>query len=437
MIQISIVLLFFFLLFFYLRDKQLYNPIFIFVGFWTLILFLSSLNLFDMYAPSNFAYFIVLLSLVSFILGVLITRHVLYTSTFTFMKRKTQSKVVTSFRMNTRLFNFLLVLLLIYNISNAIWVVSLLTKGYSLDLIRLFYFNPSYASIIGADLPTLFGNIRILKFIEVYFNLPMQYILTAYLSFNIFSKNRNNKHIFLIILIILTSTLYTGGRVILYILGVELFISLLITRKTLRKRTVLIFASGVIIIVTLLYLLSIYRNSAVEYNVLRSIYIYFTGGVTHMSILLENNLMDYNSNFGLNLISGFVQPIFMVLENIGINISPRFLADSNNLLIYVSETSQIGENISFNAFTTMFFAIYLELGLIGLFFVPMVFGMISYNIYSKIIRNKLERDIVLYLLLIQGIITSMIRWQFMIVSYAMAFYFIKILYSKTHKKDQR
>ncbi len=65
----------------------------------------------------------------------------------------------------------------------------------------------------------------------------------------------------------------------------------------------------------------------------------------------------------------------------------------------------------YNAYVSCFFYFYLDFGIIGVMLGSFVFGKISSIFYNLLIKNKSLLSILIYMIILQCIIDSFIRWQ--------------------------
>ena len=132
--------------------------------------------------------------------------------------------------------------------------------------------------------------------------------------------------------------------------------------------------------------------------------------------------------YGVSYISGFIQPFLMISNNLFGTEYPQFFQKVQNLLFDSQEVSYIGTNIRYNAFTTLFYQFYNDFGVFGVFIESMIFAFMCKRVSQNMCYNSLLKDILLFMFILQVIFTSIVRWQFVIVSYSLAFIYILIIF---------
>ena len=134
----------------------------------------------------------------------------------------------------------------------------------------------------------------------------------------------------------------------------------------------------------------------------------------------------YYYTYGLVSISGFLKPFFTILENIGF-IYPNFLINIQHVF-EVEKTIKIGLETQMNAYVSLFYYFFYEGGYIGIFLGMFIYGVLGWIFFRK---SHNFRGVVYYSLFAQGLLFSMIRLQFTISHYCLAFLMIAFLMKKT------
>lgn len=326
----------------------------------------------------------------------------------------------------------------------AFQAVQLFAKGYSLNMVRLFYFNKDLmADATGIEVNGLIG------YGSVYLYVPIQYIFIALTSHIIFDAGYiNNYPIWRKIIPIITmaniglSMLTNGGRLVLFQLMACLLLSLRVRQIKQRQkfgltaapkkkgiRKILIVAA-IAVLIYLAYMATVERNeSNISYSLIKSVYIYFCGCVRNLEINLNKITENMEYTFGVSLLSGLVRPVFTFLRFVLKIPLPQLFNVSDHMLEIASSTNIIGEGLRYNAFVTGFYFFYCDAGYIGVVLDSFLLGLALSFIYF--FAGKNNKMFTLYLVAMQGVMTMFIRWQIVSVAYSMAFYYLLLVHGKT------
>ncbi len=379
------------------REKNIFNPLTLFLGFWSFILILSLINQ-NTHAVKVTTYLYMTIGFLSFALGFYILKLLL---------SKKRTNEIRSYKFNYK------VLYLLYAITFAILVyllvnvIILLSQGQSLYSIRKSLFSDKTNVIMSV--------------IQFYVIDTMAYILVICGVSNLyFGKNKKQIIIFTVIFILMVA-FQNGGRLIIYRFAVDLVIGFLVYINvgkrsfSLDKKSISIVLASSILIIGVSVLITIMRKSSV-----RLIYDYFTGCINLLDYRLT--VIDQQNQYthGFSFFGGIIRPIFTLLNKAHIVPYPDLYLESAGILrdnvqqgVYF-----ISPGIKYNAFVTPFLYFYLDLRIYGIIFGSMIYGGICYIVYRNILVNPNIKSISIFLLITQELFTSMIRWQFNVPSYA-------------------
>jgi oligosaccharide repeat unit polymerase len=84
----------------------------------------------------------------------------------------------------------------------------------------------------------------------------------------------------------------------------------------------------------------------------------------------------------------------------------------------------------------MFYYFYFYFGYIGVFLGSLLFGYFCYRIFSKSILSNNRNNIILYLLVVQCILFSFVRWQIGTSSFIIEYIAIKLITSNIKIKTK-
>ncbi|MDD7305115.1 MAG: O-antigen ligase [Peptoniphilaceae bacterium] len=398
-----------------------------FAIFWAILVSLASLRLYGLDGISEFGYFVMFIGILGYFFG-----DLLYVSL-----NKNKGKFQTNlgvknkeFKLNERLLFVLYIITLIILFYNLINVIKLLIDGNSYLAIRTMYSNQGSTNLADGYNEVLRSalNVVLVQFIST----PVVYASISILFVNLFMGN-NNKWMFkFTVLMAILWILTSGGRsIILWSIINFFFCSLYFKKKVkLKKRTkrLLIFSCLIILIIVVMVTSS--RRIGKEFNILRQIYIYFPVALKNFDVHLSNiSKMNIQKTYGLSSFYGFVYPIIFIIHNIFGMKYPDLLIDARYYSFTMLEKDvSVGNGIWMNAYATIFYQPYLDGGILGVFLFLAFFGFLCKCFYAKICKGINERNLVIYLYLMQKILFSHVRFYFTQTQQALALLIILIVY---------
>lgn len=335
--------------------------------------------------------------------------------------------------------------IIFFSISYIIETIALLAKGYSLDMIRLFYFG-------GSDMLESTTGIRrsaLLEYGTTYIYVPCQYIfigLSAILIGNdkgYFSVKKKRLIVLLTLVNLGVSMLTNGGRGILYQFLIVVTFSYIQRNKdqSIKERKSNRLRRNVLIIIAIIILIWIAniatKNRHVggeQTSILESVYYYFCGCIPNMQIKIEK---FGNSEYTLGLvpICGLVRPFFTFIRMIFKIPIPHGFDIIDGYLIDASTTDFIGGGHKYNAFVTMFYFFYRDFGILGVAFDSLIVGAAFALIYNRTRYRSDLKSYLVYMILIEGISLSFVRYQIMSVGYALAFLYPFLLFKRNYVQE--
>lgn len=426
------------------QNKKINSPLNFLNILFSAILIGASLGLFGMSKDSDDAALIVALGMLFLNIGFYVGESIL--------KQKQSSFKPSSFQteegedVNHIVLALMFAAMVYFSIYYIFQTIQLFARGYSLNMVRMFYFNHDLMEqAAGIEVNGLVG------YGTVYLYTPIQhvfYALTALIWFYPnFMKNSPfwRKSIPIVsVLNIVVAMLTNGGRLVVYYLLICILMTFVSKRKLKeniepdrieqkkskkgnRRRTLIIFASfGVLFYIA--YRVSQTREEGnAAYSLVKSIYMYFCGCIPNLQVKFQN-IYSNDYSYGVTLVSGLIRPIFTGLRFLlGVPIPGVFVV-GDSYLSAASHTDIIGEGMTYNAFVTMFYFFYRDLGFIGIVLESFIAGMVFSMIYNR--AGFSAKRFVLYLILMQGVSMAFIRWQIMSVGYAISFYYAMLLFSR-------
>lgn len=412
----------------WLKYKDLSNPQILFVGFIGLITFLASLRLYGMIKASSFTYLLIIIGVLMYSVGVFIS------SNYKFIIKN--SKVNNKYSINNKFILIIVSFLLIWTIYRFFtFVLPMIKSGYTFDAIRMVYF--------GAEIGNFSYN-KIDSILEMYLNLPFLYSIIPIIALEI-SSNKNERELSILTIIIalvwiILSCIISGGRVLIFVLIVELLNAMYInfkknknfkkiSRKKRKKWYILII---IIALFFALYKLSLARKGEGSYEFMHQTYVYFCGCIPHTSLRLST--IDFKYTYGLTFFSGFLRPIMLIIKYLGNGQFPELYQRTIDIGVYLQSAVQITPGHTYNAFVLPFYYFYYDGNLIGVFIDSLMYGYWCGTNYYQMKKNYSKKIIAKYLLIIIYISTSMVRFNPSLVYFAFAYIYINLCFKKTNDK---
>ncbi len=395
------------------EKKKLYDPLVIYLVFWSAIISLSTLNLFDFFEVKESTYLMFEGGLIAFFFGYILFNKVEVTQ----FKRFGNG----TYSLNYALIYMLIFIVVVYLMTQIPNALQLFRSNNSIDTIRYMFFD--YDVEDNAS--------RYSSYFRTIIVTPIIYSLAVCVVLDIFGGKRDKKlWISAIIITILYIFMSGGGRLILlnyifhFLFAFMIFRTVSKIPRKVRRRIVVVMAVGV---VALLGVNAFRDKGNTISELLKQGYTYYVGSIRHFEIRIER-LGTIRDN-GVALLGGYLRPLFLVIGLIGIS-----APSSYNVFLYQNSLLQsgvkIGTNTWYNAYVTLNFHFYLSFGVIGI-----LIGNFIYGIFCSVSMQNVEKHNNLFsigflMLVIQGLLTSMVRWQFSTPAYAMSFIFLRLSMKK-------
>lgn len=394
---VSLICLLFVILGIY-KEKNIYNPITAYNALFFILAISSSIRLFGLNDVSRSTWYIVLFGTLFYNIGALAANK-------SIKPHCKENRKDYNFR-----YKFIYVLsfiTLVYLLWNTIDVVKYLFDGKTLRDIRIMYYSTE-SDYFGGPLKYTY---------RTYINRPIIHLIVPLTIIDYFKGNRDRKLLILTILNILLYTFTNGGRLIFIYIGIHIITAILIYKKEFNfsKSSIIKLIIAGVILISCIGVISSLRivNRPSKYA-----YTYIAGTIPHLdyriNVIKENNEFTY----GISTSYGVIQPLLFVLKNIRLIDYPEFYIRSIQLA-KVQDYIDVGTNQKFNSFVTPYFYFFLDFGFYGVITLAFIYGFASMTIYSM--HKESIRHTLIYLLLLQGLLTSMIRFQFVVSSVVIAF----------------
>lgn len=406
----------FLVVFSYLRNKDLLNPIVLMNGFWFIIIFLNIINLYKYRQINSYIYLIIMIGVISFSIG----------GSLPVLNIKHHKRVLlSSMEVDPIIQKIYFVIPFISLISLDVVAAGFLVSGYTISDIRYslndFIFSNDLINIV-------------FKFIT--YPMVVSYIIIC-VSKILVTQRFSISIIVRPLILTIMDFLVLGDRLLIYIWLISGLVIYFTVKKNNNNRKIIRKTRkyvGFIVIITFAFL--ILRGSTFK-NLLYTIYTYLSGGVVYFS----QNINRINESAGSTILfssyQGLIRPFMAILDRFNIHIkqfdiATEFLLDNNNISILLSNDS----SDYFNYFTTAFAYFYYDFKIFGVILHSLLWGVLCKSAYYKF-RNRLnERNACIFIFYIISIALSVMDYAFVEVSFSMGLLYCLFAYifSKIIKK---
>lgn len=405
------------------HDSKIYNPANLMFGLWSIILFLNILSLYGINGASSKTYMWILTGLISFYCGNWVGEYMHLPQIRIKIGKK---NISVKEEINFNLFYLLSALTIMFLIIDTIIAVRYMIEGNSLNSVRMWLTQTFEESTNPIDARKSYVE----QVIRVILIEPFLTAIVPICSIDFFSKARSKKVLIITIVITFLNMLSTGGaRLTILSLIINVVMSYAIYREewitdinaVSKKRSLKIIA--VIGICGILYLTFQRSNSGV-----------IEEGYYYLAMCVP--LLDYWINYvdalphthGLLGLFGIIRIPFLILEGVGLD-SGKTYNLAKNYILQANKFQNVGKKIG-NSFVSPFYYLYADGGIMGIIIGMFLLGMFAAIFYNKVNSGKRLIDSYIFLLLLQGILFTFIRWPFISTNYALAFLFPMILFRK-------
>lgn len=422
---ILLILLMLVLVFYICIKKDLLNANVYFLGIWFLSLFLAKLHLYNMMDISKKSILIIGIGLLGFVCG--------NTSVFR-NKQSIKLEPVIIQEKNNYVFNktiiyIILIVSLLFNIFMSMTVVSLLKSGVSYSLIRDALYG--YSGINETIFKSTFSN----TFFS-WIDMPFTYVIVPIALTSIFERKYNRLFLVLCVIDIILFTFATSGRMLIFTIVVQLFLLLKyykinVSKKTLKQiQKLIIFSIIVLIVITVMRQK---ESSGIDSQV-SSYYSYFSINVPLMSYWVDYVDQYGIKSYGNAFFKGILALINFFLNKLDIS-TPLYIYTDQIINLTQSNWIEIFPKNWYNAYVSLFFYFYIDFGIPGVFIGSLVYGKIANYTYRHACIKREKKYLLVYLVLIQTMISSTMRWQLGSSTYILTIFLIMLCLRKIKAKN--
>lgn len=427
----------FFILSIIIKKSKTIKPSTVFFALWTFILLLSSLNLYNIYKPSNEAYLLIVLMLVFFFCGSVIGSLIKIKLPKIIMEYRKNKKIIY-IKPRYIIFFALSFFKILFSLIDCVIIFREYSNGTPMWQIRNWGLEP-----FGTENPILsrrsfweegFRTIILAPFSDI---VPP---ITAYMFF--YSNNKKKKYVLLansLIILILSSISGGGGRIgFIYYIGCFLLAFFMFcrdkntTKKVIKKyiKIMLIF-----IIIAILFVVgyTVMRNGIGTFT--KEVYTYFALSPTLLSEWLPK-LKETPHTYGFLTTFGIHSYFFRGFEFIGLDcLVPQIYNEAYQHILNAEIFKNVGYGIA-NAFVTPIYYFFIDGGYPFICIASFIFGYLVMVIHTKIEKDINLKSFTFYALIVYGIFLSFIRVQTVIPSYIISYIYIWIILKEVRKKEE-
>lgn len=401
-----------------IRSGTFINPFSIFYLEWACICITASINIYDLYPVDDKYYLYIFVGLICFAVG-----YYLYTAKLG-RYRIVLSKNTKLHEYKTIKYKLLLFLMILSLLYYSIYLYSVYKAipDYNLWAVQRFLRNREIEIISN----------RWIRLIGSFIAGPISTALPAVVSYMAWYKQKYWKQ-FLILssIILILRTLATGNRASLIMLPVMIAIVGLLKIKDksvgvkITKKAKKIIVSVIIISIVVFVILSVSRRL----SLFRSLYLDFAIVPSMFQKWGEYVEAEKCYGYGMASLNGILFTILYFIQTVfGFESLPYSFQNISNI-ITLTDTNwvYVGNDVVANAYTSIFWYLYLDGRIIGIVIGMFLFGIYccaTYNTYNK---SKNIRSSSLYCMCLIAVIYSISRMQFSNANFAISLLYVQFI----------
>lgn len=417
--------------------KKLFNPVTVFCGLWTLIIFLSALQLYGLKKSSYWTYFCIGIGVIFYITGFYFDYNFLKVKEFKICKKNQayswKLPKTYEYRPNYKIIYPLVIILLFTKLFTSRKSILTLLAGGNLDTVLLL------TRVASQD-----ARGTIMNVIHNLITGPFEFAIYPIVAYNIFNK----KHTILsgvILVILLLGIVGTGGRSNLIYLMVCICVVFTFSNVTLtgyqeqikkikkNKRHFIIL--GIVFIISFV-IISISRSGE---KLFKHMYLYFAMQPvmfeTWADIVKENGIWG----FGIASFNGFTFHILYLIKNIFKLPYPGHWYNIFNMILCVDSDWKPITNTGLpaNAYVSVFWYFYLDGRETGIIILSFIFGVISGHYFKNAVKRPNMKNVCLYATILFCIVDTYVRIRFAVSDYVGGFLLLDFLLFKKYKINNK
>ncbi len=402
-----------------------FNPISSMFFLWAVIVPLSGLGLYGTMIPQEKAYWIIAIGLIAYTAGVVFGSKKIRLS----LRPRYDQCAVVGYRVNYRFLNIIIIISLLYYLVQSYNVARVLLSGKTYADIR---------AMVAANEENALRSSRLMSVTRAFIAVPTTYLAIAILPIEIFYGKKNKLFILESLLLMVLFVFTNGARSVILWIAIYFVCVYLAYRKKHsfsfkigKKYKRIIILGGILLFIMLFYMTIFRKGRNVDFG--RQLFVYFIAPIPHFSHYID--VVDYSGQFGYGISSfyGFLYP-FLYFFKLLTGYFSSFVTDIYYMSFEMMEPGfNLGHELYMNAFVTIFYQPYLDGRFVGVVLILMVFGYMCSQTYKKGIEDENLKSMLLYLLLLQKILFSFVRFYFTQQAQAMCFIFALFAISRVYK----
>lgn len=419
----------------YIKTKNITNPLFCYIIFWGLFIFLSFFNPFDLYIVSQKTYLFVLLNIICFSLGFILVARKCNVVNIDMSKAMQINKTIVIVQL------LLFIVLLYYLIKyNVLMSSSIIIEARKIRFELGYLFN-SYAEYIiyGYFVSSI---LLILLIINV-----TKYIVCDKLDFSFIVTFVN---VYLYSQIGLGRFIFFDG-IIFFLLGIFLYkINISVTnndisfkdKKYIRNYRKIIYILLVIILLLLMVYITSSRTGGKILNITDLFFwinfsfkqglTYFIGPFRSLDYFLNSEyILELRYLYGRATLAGLDE----LVNNYSILMGLSFNSANSIMATFTVDPIIIGfDGQYFNAFYTGLMNFYLDGGVVFIVMIPFIYGIIIAKVWNVFNANPNLYTLSLLVFLVKTSFAYLYKWDFSAPSYwiILTMFLILIYFNKRH-----
>lgn len=397
-----------------ITQPKVLNPITVFFGLWSIILFMSDLKLYNILVAEDETYKMIFVGSVMFALGFFVWKWVL-TKSKTALNR---GGSVKEYRLNYTAIYLMAIFCIVFYLWDFSKVIGFLLNGKTLGFIRE-----------NAQEGQLYSESGILNAIRMLIVSPFSSVLMIVTPVDFFKGRKDKKLMFFTLVILVLKMLTDASRSRMIYLIMSAVICYFYARQSnddgdgikrhytnfMQKlnisKTVPVFILGCLCAGGLLYFITLSRSGS---NALRHTYYYFAMEPIMLqkwcAIVDKADMVSY----GCASANGVLFPFFYVITNAFGLEYPEFWRSAYDMIVSVGTDWQViaGVGTTANSYATVFLTFYMDGRFWGIVIGMFLYGAVVAKSYVSVLRNPNQKNLSIYCLILIGVFYTFIQLMF-------------------------
>lgn len=237
--------------------------------------------------------------------------------------------------------------------------------------------------------------------------------------------NKDRWLIFLNIVLMLGRILLYGGRYPFIQLMIAIF--LLMSFKNRHKFSLKSTARYLLALIIGLLIFMMLTNSKTRAP-LKTLYLYFAMQPIQFQTWAGVVDMNVSYSYGFASVFGFIHPFLYVIENLNGNRMPVFFSNIyNNIQNTFNIWIPIGDTLSANAYTSIFWYLYYDGRFMGIILGMVILGMVAYLAYKKAYDSNNPQKIANYIMVAFCLIYTFTDMEMYKYDFALGVVYLNVL----------